>query len=115
MNSRAKGGRTFRKAVAYAYTFPNTVVIPLYQVSRWAQPQPFDAIVFRAGYWPRLVEVRSNAWGTGKPQTKQLAGLPGEGFYKQLWRFSDGLFIPDIRQWNGTAWIGTDKPWDEVG
>ena len=112
MNMREKGNRTSRKAIRYALSFPGTVVIPLYQVSRWATPQPFDLLVLRTTYWPRFVEVRANAWRTGRASTVQLAHLPGESYHKQIWRLDDGQTTPTIRQWHGTAWIYQENPWE---
>ena len=113
MNTREKGGRTFRKAVRYALTFPGTVVIPLYQVSRWAQPQPCDMILLRPTHWPRFVEVRTTTWGVSKPSTRQLAALPGDSYLKQIWRFRRGTTIPDIRLWNEKFWVVQQQPWEE--
>lgn len=109
MNARAKGGRTFRKAVAYAHAiYPKAVIIPIYQIGRFAQPQPFDMLVLDFDAKPVLVEVRSNAWGVSKPQTKQLASLPGL-VQKQIWRFRDGSQQPDVRLWmNEHGWVDLD-------
>lgn len=112
LNTHVKGQRIQRKAIRYALTFQGTVVIPLYQVSRWATPQPFDLLVLRQTYWPRFVEVRANAWRTGRASTVQLASLPGEGYARQIWRFRDQHLTPDIRQWHGTAWQPQDTPWE---
>ena len=111
MNSRAKGQRTFQKAVRYALSFPGTVVLPLYQVSRWATAQPFDMLVLRPTHPPLFVEVRSNQWGVNKPQTRLLTALPGVGYQKHIWMFKDGAQQPHIRGWNGTAWVPRVQPW----
>src|SRR3990167_1753850 len=113
MNARAKGQRVQHKAVRYALSFPGTVVIPLYQVSRWATPQPFDLLVLRPLYWPRFVEVRANAWRIGRTSTVTLSRLPGEGYAKQIWQLKDGQTIPTIRQWQGSEWKPQDTPWEE--
>lgn len=115
MNTRSKGSRTFRKAVKYAESFPGSVVVPIYQVSRWAQPQPFDMIVLRSFYWVLLVEVRTNQWGTGKASTVQLAQLPSISYRRQIWRFRDGKNMPDIRRWDGTKWTYQEQPWEDTG
>ena len=112
MSTRQKGHRIQRLAVAYAYTFPNVLVLTIYQVSRWATPQPFDLIVFRTGRWPRFVEVRSNQWRTGKASTKQLAHLPGEGFHRQMWLHRDRREGFKVRSWDETTqrWLPMDNP-----
>lgn len=114
MNTRAKGGRIFRKAVAYAKLTPGVVTIPLYQVSRWAQEQPFDMLVLRPGCWIRLVEVRFGQWRTGKPSTKALAALPGRYYAKQIWMFPEGAATPKVREWTGEAWLMRPSPWWNV-
>ena len=114
-NTRAKGQRTVLKAIRYARTFPGTECLPIYQVSRFAQEQPFDLILFRPAHWLRLVEVRSNTWQVGKPQTRHLAALPGEGYFKQCWRFRDRQEVPEIRQWNGQEWQWVSHPWEADG
>ena len=112
MNSMAKGGRTFRKLMAYALTFPGVQVVPIYQVSRFAQPQPFDAIVFRNGYMIRIVEARTNQWGVSKTSTRQLSQLPGEYYHKQIWMLKDRWPAPLIREWNGEDWVSKSNPWE---
>ena len=112
MNSRAKGQRTFHKACRYALSFPGTVLLPIYQVSRFAQPQPFDLLLFRPTHWIRLVEVRTGQWGVAKPQTRTLAALPGEMYRKQLWRFQDRQMTPDLREWQEDAWNTITNPWE---
>lgn len=114
MSSRRKGQRTELKAVAYLNTIPNTAHIRLYQTSRFASPQPCDLIALRDRYWPRLVEVRSNQWRTGRRSTQQLTRLPGESFHQQLWLFKDGCMIPEVRQWNGREWVSKDHPWSDA-
>lgn len=114
MSSRSKGQRTERKAVAYLQTIPNTAHIRLYQTSRFASPQPCDLIAFRAGYWPRFVEVRLEQWRTGRDSTKRLAALPGEGFHTQIWMFHRGDVQPHVRQWNGREWVRKDGPWSDA-
>ena len=111
MNTRQKGQRTFQKAMRYALSFPGTVAIPLYQVSRWATPQPFDLLLFRPGYLVRLVEVRTTAWGVAKTNTRQLAALPGTYYLKQVWRFRSLCTLPDIRQWMEPGWLWQVAPW----
>ena len=104
MNRRAKGQRTFRKAMAYAKaTYPTAYLMPIYQVSKWAQAQPCDLILMDLDAWPILIEVRTNYWGTNKPSTRTLAHLPGL-VTKQIWRFQRGQTIPDIREWTGHQW-----------
>ena len=83
----------------------DTRIIPLYQVSRWAQAQPFDALLLRPGYWPRFVEVRTNQWGVSKLQTRTLSQLPGDGYFKQIWLFKRGCTTPLIRQWDWERWV----------
>jgi len=113
MNSRAKGGRTFRKAVKYALTFKGVFHIPIYQISRFAQPQPCDMIIFREGFLARLIEVRSNQYGVSKKSTIQLSQIPGINL-KQIWMFKDGESVPTVRQWNEhDAWDWKDDPWEE--
>lgn len=102
------------KAVRYAKSFPGTVIIPMRQVSRWAEPQPFDLLVLRPFAWPRLVEVRANQWRTGKASTVDLAQLPGISYHKQIWKFDDGETTPQIRQWQHEQWMHLDNPWDGV-
>lgn len=90
--------------MAYAKSvFGKAYLMPIYQVSRFAQPQPFDLMICEYDRVPILVEVRSNAWGTGKPQTKQLACLPGL-MERQIWMFTDGHSVPRIRRWTGLDW-----------
>ena len=105
MNSRAKGGRTFRKAVAYAKAvYPKATILPMYQISRFAQPQPCDMILLDFDALALLVEDRSNAWGVGKPQTRHLAGLPGK-VEKEIWMFQDGHQQPRVRRWMEGSWL----------
>jgi len=113
LNSRKKGQRTFAKAIRYALSFPGTVAIPLYQVSRWAAPQPFDVLLLRPTYWPRFVEVRTTAWGVSKPQTRTLAALPGESYHKQIWLFERGTQTPRLREWQEIAWKPINHPWED--
>lgn len=104
MNTRAKGQRTFGKALRFAHAlYPNAYVLPIYQVSRWAHPQPFDMMILEFDHRPICVEVRTNQWGVSKPQTKVLAHLPGCVF-KEIWMFQRGQAYPAIRRWDGTAW-----------
>ena len=112
MNTRKKGQRTFAKAMRYAMSFPDTVALPIYQVSRFAQPQPCDVLLFRPDRLVRLVEVRTTQWGGRKPQTRRLTQIPGLGHLAQLWRFRRGTTLPDIREWTGTAWVLKDHPWE---
>ena len=114
VNPRAKGQRVVAKAIRYALSFPGTAVIPLYQVSRWATKQPFDLIVFRETYWLRVVEVRANAWRTGRASTVALAALPGDAYHKQIWKFENGCATPQIRQWveHEQHWCHQDQPWE---
>lgn len=112
INSRAKGQRTVAKALRYLGGFPPTHVILLHQASRFATPQPFDLLLLRSGHWPRFVEVRTNAWGVAKPQTRTLSRLPGDGYFRQVWRFKDGQDTPDLRQWDGSAWRSLASPWE---
>lgn len=114
MNSRAKGSRTFRKAVAYAESFPGAKVIPIYQVSMWAQNQPFDILLLRQTYMPRLVEVRTNQYGLRKPSTVALAALPGDYVSKQIWMHKDGKEGFTIREWDQDQceWIFKENPWE---
>ena len=114
MSSRSTGQRTERKALAYLATIPNTAPVRLYQVSRFATPQPFDLLALRTGYWPRFVEVRTGQWRTGRESTKALTLLPGEGYHKQIWRFKKGATVPDVRQWNGREWTHRASPWEEA-
>lgn len=114
INTRKKGQRTFAKACRYARSFPGTVLIPIYQISRFAQPQCFDMLLLRPTHWPRFVEVRTTQWGVSKPSTRQLAALPGDGYLKQIWRFRRGATTPDIRVWNEAAWIVQNNPWEEA-
>ena len=110
-NSRRKGQRTCQKAMRFALSFPGTTTIPIYQVSRFAQPQPFDLLLLRPDCLARLVEVRTDLWRVAAPQTRALSRLPGM-VVKQIWRFKRGATIPDIRQWSGSAWIYQDHPWE---
>ena len=104
INTRAKGQRSFAKAMAYAKaTYPKGALIPLYQVSRWAQPQPFDLLVLDFDAPALLVEVRTNQWGVAKPQTRTLAKLPGR-VRKQIWLFDRGQTVPRVRTWDGMTW-----------
>ena len=104
MNSRAKGARTQRKAIARLHQlYPDAVVLTMAQASRFATPQPFDLLVFRPWHPVLLVEVRTNQWGTGKPQTKQLASLPGI-MERQLWMYTDGCLDPRIRTFSVSGW-----------
>lgn len=114
MNSRSKGQRTFRKAVAYAETFQGVVVIPMYQVSRYAAPQPFDMLLLRQTYMPRLVEVRTNLWGVSKGSTIQLASLPSDYVAKQIWMHTDNKDGFKIREWDQDQceWIHKENPWE---
>lgn len=112
IQTRRKGQRVQLKATRFALSHPNTVVISLYQVSRWAQQQPFDLLVLRAGYWPRFVEVRSGQWRTGRPSTVQLSRLPGEGYMKQIWLMKARETTPHIREWDGTTWAYREHPWE---
>ena len=114
LNSRNKGYRVQRKAVQYALTYPGVKVLPVYQISRWAQPQPFDLIVFRPNCWLIFVEVRANQWRTGRPSTVELTQLPGEGYHKQIWMFPDHAMIPQIREWNGREWVSQAHPWEAI-
>ena len=109
IQTRRKGQRTFSKAMKYANTFPDVFVMPIYQVSRWAQPQPCDMIVFRTGHMTRLVEVRSNQYGLSKQSTRQLSQIPGDFYIKQVWMFKDGEKEPFIRQWDGEDWSYVDE------
>lgn len=110
--ARAKGGRVFRMARAWAEEFPSVVVLPMYQVSRFAQPQPFDMLVLRKDYQPLLVEVRSNQWRTGKASTVNLARLPGFGVHKQIWMHSDGKKGFKIREFINDDWVVKEQPWE---
>ena len=112
MNTRQKGNRTFNKARRYALSYPGTTFLAWYQPPWYAAPQPFDAMLFLAPFYPRLIEVRTNQWGISKPSTRQLAALPPDGIVKQIWRFKDRYLSPDIREWSGTAWVHKDYPWD---
>ena len=104
MNSRRKGQRTFAKALRYAkFRYPKAYLMPIYQVSRWAQPQPCDLIIYEFDVPPILVEVRTTQWGVAKPSTRQLARLPSL-CTKQIWRFRPGETLPDIRTWRDDAW-----------
>ena len=116
MSSRRKGQRAELKAVCYVLeAYPTTAkVVRMYQVSRFARPQPFDLLVLRDRYWPRFVEVRSNQWRTGRESTEQLAVLPGEGYHKQIWLFRNGSKIPEVRQWDGAIWVLKDNPWSDA-
>ena len=112
MNTRAKGGRTFRKAMTYAKAaYPKAYRMPIYQVSRWSQPQPCDLILFELDSPPILVEVRTNQWGVSKPQTRTLAHLPGL-VSKQIWMFPDGQTSPMIREWSEQ--VGTNGHWERI-
>ena len=102
MNTRQKGARTALKARRYAEAHGWTY-LAWHQPPRWATEQPFDALLLRSGFKPVLLEVRSNRWGVDKPQTQQLAALPGLCI-RQIWRFRDGTNVPNIRQWDGHAW-----------
>ena len=104
MNTRAKGQRTFAKAMAYATLhFPTGVFLPLYQPSRFSKPQPFDLMILEPFEPPICVEVRSNQWGVSKPQTRRLAHLPGH-IRKQIWLFKNGATTPQIRRWSHETW-----------
>lgn len=104
MNTRAKGQRTFGKAMRFAKSrYPKAYVLPIYQVSRWAHPAPFDMLILEFDHRPMCVEVRTNQWGVAKPQTRQLATLPGL-ITKEIWLFRRGEHIPTIRRWTGHTW-----------
>ncbi len=95
--------------MAYARAlYPKAYLMPIYQVSRWAQPQPFDLLIFEFDHRPICVEVRSNQWGVNKPQTKTLSTLPGT-IFKEIWLFKDGEQIPTIRRWDGRTWAGWES------
>lgn len=112
MNCRTKGQRTVLKVKAWMLAhYPNLAWISIYQPR--GQDQPMDAIVHRAGYWPIYLEIRSNQWGVNKPQTRELAALPGHGFHRQVIMWKDREKSPHIRQWDGTAWVGRASPWEE--
>lgn len=104
------------KARQYAATFKGTVWLVWYQPPMWATPQPFDAMLFIPNQYTRLVEVRTNQWRTGNASTRQLASLPGHGFLKQIWMFSDGKTVPQIRAWDDTTrtWVRMDTPTQTV-
>ena len=85
--------------------------MPIYQISRWAQPQPFDLLILDLDACPILVEVRTNQWGVSKPQTRTLATLPGL-VSKQIWMFPDGQMLPNIREWSEQ--IGTKGHWERI-
>lgn len=117
MNSRAKGRRTEAKAVEYAMTFPGVRVLKWYQLNtrfHTSTDQVFDLLVLRDQYWPRFVEVRTNQWGLSKPQTKSLASLPGEGYFKQVWLWRDGESMPKLRQWDDGTWLYQHEPWESA-
>ena len=73
MNSRSKGFRTVLKAFRYVTQWPDTRFLTIYQPSRYAKPQTFDAIVCREGSPLLLVEIRSNQWRTRRASTVALA------------------------------------------
>lgn len=104
------------KAKRYALSFPYTQWWPWYQPPMWSTAQPFDVLYVAPNRWPLFVEVRTNSWRTGNASTKALAGMPGEGYHKQIWRFKDQHTIPDIREWDNTTntWIPMDTPWHAV-
>ncbi len=104
-------------AVAYARTIPNVRVLPLYQVSMFAQPQPCDMIVLREGYNPIFVEVRTNSYGLNKPSTLALSALPDSGIVKQVWMHKDGEKGFVIREWDSlsASWLYKDSPYQQEG
>jgi len=108
-NTRAKGFRSLHKALAYVKaTMPGAEVIPFHQVSRFAQAQPFDCLVFQPNQSLLLVEVRSNQFRINVPQTQHLASLPGKWYRKQIWRFKNGESVPDIRTWDRITEVWAD-------
>lgn len=103
MNTRRKGQRSLAKAIAYAKSlWPKATLLTMYQPTRFAKPQPFDLLVLEYDQAPMLIEVRTNQWGVAKPQTRQLAGLPGL-VTKEIWLFRRGHQHPSIRRWMGQS------------
>lgn len=109
MSSRTKGQRSVSKARTFAKVrYPHAFIMTIYQTSYFSTPAPFDLLILDLDAPALLVEVRTSQWGVSKPQTRTLAGLPGQ-IRKEIWLFERGQTVPRIRTWSGTAWIQTEE------
>lgn len=107
MNARAKGQRTQQRLVRFLLAhYPFSRIVPMYQVSRWAQAQPWDLCWFRPGKPITLVECRTGAWRLRAGSTQELSTLPGTGFGREVWCWSTTQ-----RVWLRRYWDWAEQQW----
>ena len=102
MNSRRRGQVSLAVCKRWVTAhWPDAVWVTMYQPVRFSKPMPFDAVVFREGRVPLLVESRTRQWRVSAPQTRTLAHLPGL-VVKEIWLVVGSTIRR--RQWDGKVW-----------